>query len=62
MKLYYPTLVFLAKKVCLYAVRYQTQLRSIILGEFGAPGVTAFDLMVSSCQGFLDKVTVTVNP
>jgi hypothetical protein len=61
-RLYYPTLVRILHKVCLYIVRYRTQLESALTDAFGEGAVTALNAVVVACEAFTAIVELTENP
>lgn len=61
-KLYYPTLVRILHKVCVYIVRYRAQLEEALTDAFGASAVTALNAVVVACETFTSIVELSEGP
>lgn len=59
---YYPTLVFILRKVCVYIVRYKPQLEEALTDAFGSGAVTALNAVMAACEAFTAIVELTENP
>jgi len=61
-RVYYPTLVRILHKVCVYIVRYRMQLEEALMENFGAGAITALNAVVAACEAFTSIVELTENP
>ena len=59
---YYPTLVRLLRRVCIFIAKYRMQLESILQQEFGSGAVAALAAVMAACEQFVAQVEIEVNP